>query len=314
MSLLERCFTGLALLLGMTLFVVNPADAQSVAPREITGVVQDPQTKTPIVGAKVTLTTVDQQVATVTSGTNPVMTSATGSYSFMVTPGVYRLEVEKDGYVKSILTQSTPGGSTSAYFYTSQPSMSANLPLVTTQDAQAQNVGTSQSLFVNPDGTLTSECTTPPEVSDVFPIPNSKVKNLFPTIQFTLKKGDPTIPGLDRNCVKMFINDKEVTPTITGTDEELTVTYKPIDPVGKETHVRIEACDKSKNPNKLIKEFVFYSDAGSLYSSPEIDAKYSQMDGLIATGMGKYSLFLLVSMLFASLIVFGIYHKKRKKS
>lgn len=312
---MERFLTATVLILGVTLFAINPALAQTaeqtIVPREITGVVQDPVTKVAIEGAKVSIYTVDQVLATVSTGTNPVITPASGAYSFAVIPGVYRIEVEKEGYVKSILSQTLPSGDTSAYFYTTQPSTTANLPLVSEEDSGTVGADGAGALYVNPDGTLTTECKTPPVVDDVFPIPNSKVKNLFPTIQFTLKKGDPAAPGLDRNCVKMFINDKEVIPTITGTEEELTVTYKPTDPVGAETNVRIEACDKSKTPNKIIKEFVFYSDTGSLYSSPEIDAKYSQMNKLTATGTTKYTIFAALSLMLAGA---GLYVWQRRKN
>lgn len=317
MSLIERLFTATALVLGMLLFVVNPANAQTpqtetLPVRTIMGSVIDQSTTSPIAGAKVTLYSLDQQVAQVQSGSNPQTTGPDGNYSFSVYPAVYRLEVEKDGYLKSVLTQAGGQNGSGGYFYVNMPTVSANMPMLSTSDAQGQNISADSVLFVNPDGSISSECTTPPEISDIFPIPNSKVKNLFPTIQFTVKKGDPTIKGLNRECLKMFVNGKEVVPTITGTDQEYTVTYKPVDPIGAETKVRIEACDNNKDPNKVVKEVVFYPDTGSLYPSSDVAGKMSRMDELIATGDAKYYLLIILSMGIAGIIVRQIFRRKQK--
>lgn len=313
MNLIERLFTGAALILGMLLFFVDPADAQSMQElptRVVSGVVLDQETGGVLSGASVSLYNVDYQLATVVGGSNPVISGSEGNYSFTVVPGVYRLEVKKDGFLKSILSQTT-GDTTSGFFYVNVPNFSANMPLLSTSAAASRNIDESSSLFVNPDGTLSTECTAPPEITDIFPIPNSKVKNLFPTIQFKLKKGDPSIKALNKDCIKLFVNDKQVTPTITGNGDEYTVTYQPVDPVGKETKVRIEACDTNAIPNKLVKEIIFYSDAGSLYSSPDVDSKLGRIENLIATGEAKYYLFFLLSMVVAGIIVHQIFKRKK---
>lgn len=314
MSLIERILTASALVLGMLLFVINPANAQStttIPVRVIMGSVLDQGNTSPLSGARVSLYTTDQALAEVQSGTNPQVTGADGTYSFSVYPGVYRLEVEKDGYLKSVLAQAGGQNESGGYFYVNMPTVSVNMPVLSDAAAKDQNISADSVLFVNPDGTVSSECSTPPEVTDIFPIPNSKVKNLFPTIQFTLQKGDPTIKGLNRDCIKMFINGKEVVPVIAGSEDQYTVTYKPVDPVGTETKVRIEACDLNKDPNKLIKEVVFYSDAGSLYPSPDVEGKMSRMQELIATGEAKYYVLLLVSMVAAGVVVHQIYRRKK---
>lgn len=317
MSLTERFFMATALILGMSLFIVNPADAQTppespIPVRTITGAVIDQGTSAPISGAKVSLYTLDQQLAEVQSGTNPQTTGADGGYSFSVYPAVYRLEVERDGYLKSVLTQMGGQNGSGGYFYVNMPTISANMPMLSSSDAQAQNISGDSVLFVNPDGSISSECTTPPEITDIFPIPNSKVKNLFPTIQFTVRTGDPTIKGLNRNCLKMFVNGKEVVPVITGTDQEYTVTYKPVEPIGAETKVRIEACDTNKTPNKVVKDVVFYPDTGSLYPSSDVAGKMSRMDELIATGDAKYYILILISMAAAGIVVHQIFRRKKK--
>ncbi|MFN7160783.1 MAG: carboxypeptidase-like regulatory domain-containing protein [Candidatus Gracilibacteria bacterium] len=317
MSLIERFFTATAIILGMSLFIVNPADAQTpsdqtIPVRIITGAVMDQGTSAPLAGAKVSLYTLDQQLAEVQNGSNPQTTGADGGYSFSVYPAVYRLEVEMDGYLKSVLTQTGGQNGSGGYFYVNMPTISANMPMLSSDDAQAQNISGDSVLFVNPDGSISSECTSPPEVTDIFPIPNSKVKNLFPTIQFTVKTGDPTIKGLNRDCLKMFVNGKEVVPVITGTDKEYTVTYKPVDPIGAETKVRIEACDNNKVPNKVVKEIVFYPDTGSLYPSSDVAGKMSRMEELIATGDAKYYILIVISMGVAAIVVRQIFRRKRK--
>lgn len=312
--------------------LMQPAFAQlplsgSVPERTLYGVVYDGDSNDPLDGAEVRIYSANGMLARLSEGQNPVNTPTDGSFRFKVTPGTYRIEVEKSGYIRSIFggvdvnygnTKQEFTPKVGEYFYVSSPEVKIDIPMQKSVDAQKAYTEETKVLFVTPDGTLSETCTVPPLITDITPLPQSILGSMVPTITFRVLRGDPSIEGVDKACMKLFVNGEDVTSQmeVTGAKEEYNVSYTPKQILNGETKVRIEACDLNPDPNKAIKEFSFFNISPYKPSADQsLDDQLRKLNQLVATGPIDGSLMLfLAGTLMGSAITFVYHRKVLKKS
>lgn len=324
-------FRGLIFSLFFASVMVQPAFAQlplggNVQERTLYGIIYDGESNNPIDGANVRIYGANGMLAKVSTGNNPIITPSNGAFSFKVYPGTYRIEVEKAGFIRSIFggvdvnygnTKQEFTPKVGEYFYVSAPEVKIDIPMQRSVDAQKAYSEDTKVLFVTPDGTLSETCTVPPLITDITPLPQSILGSMVPTITFRVLRGDPSIEGIDKSCMKLFVNNEDVTSKmqITGKKEEYNVSYTPTEVLNGETKVRIEACDLNKDPNKAIKEFSFFNISPYKPSADQsLDDQLRNINQLVATGPldGSLALF-LAGTIMGSIITF-FFHKRAARS
>ncbi len=321
---------GLIFSLFFATILIQPAFAQlplsgNVQERVLYGVVYDGDSNAPIEGADVRMYSANGMLARLSEGNNPIVTGADGAFRYKVFPGTYRIEVEKAGFIRSIFggvdvnyatgkQEFTP--KVGEYFYVSAPEVKIDIPMQRSMNYEKAYSEDTKVLFVTPDGTLSEVCTVPPLITDITPIPQSILGSMLPTITFRVLRGDPSIEGVDKACVKLFVNDQDVTSKmeVTGQKEEYHVSYTPTDILTGETKVRIEACDLNPDPNKAIKEFSFFNISPYRPSADQsLDDQLRKLNELVATGPIDGSLMLFLTGTFMGSVVTFFYHRKMKR-
>lgn len=317
---------GTTLLLAIITFSVVFVDAQltgttNIESRVVKGVVYDGDTGQSLAGATLKVYNASGLLATLQDGENPYVTTQGGQFKFAVLPGTYRIEVQKDGYVSSVLggvdvrygSNSSPHSPQAGeYFYVANPEVTVDVPMQKVVQT-SQVTENTKVLFVTPDGQLSSTCTIPPVITDITPLPQSVLGSLLPTITFRVLRGDPSIEGVNKDCINLLINGKKVQPTITGTKEEYSVSYTPDTLLEGETKVRIEACDLNPDPNRAIKEFSFFSISPYHPSANQtLDDNLANVNQLISTGAPTWSYWTMLLLFGAVGIAYGYVSTKKK--
>jgi len=309
--------------------LLQPAFAQlplggNVQERTLFGVVFDGDSNAPIDGAEVRIYGANGMLAKISEGNNPLTTGTDGAFRFKVYPGTYRIEVEKGGYIRSIFggvdvnygnTKQEFTPKVGEYFYVSSPEVKIDIPMQKSVDSQKLYTEETKVLFVTPDGTLSETCTVPPLITDITPLPQSILGSMVPTITFRVLRGDPSIEGVDKTCMKLFVNGEDVSSQmeITGQKEEYNVSYTPKVVLNGETKVRIEACDLNADPNRAIKEFSFFNISPYKPSADQsLDDQLRNLNQLVATGPLDGSLMLFLAGTLLGSVVTFIYHRKMK--
>ncbi len=317
---------GTVLALALLSFSFLQADAQliggvAIEPRVVKGVVYDGETGVSLSDATIKVYNASGILATLHQGDNPYKTVTGGQFRFAVLPGTYRIEVERNGYIRSIFGGvdvrygTTDGLNPQAgqYFYVSTPEVTIDVPMqhvVETTNVTEQT----RVLFVTPDGKLSDVCTIPPLITDITPLPQSVLGSLLPTITFRVLRGDPSIEGINKDCINLFVNGEKVQPQVTGAKEEYFVSYTPKTLLEGETKVRIEACDLNPDPNKAIKEFSFFSISPYRPAANEIlDDQLANINRLIATGLPTWTYLLLLAAIGAVGLGYGYIVTVHKK-
>lgn len=106
--------------------------------------------------------------------------------------------------------------------------------------------------------------TTPPEVVEWFPSPDSHDVPIRPQIMVNL--GDSG-SGVDDESVSMFLDNREIIPQISGNQELLVLTYTPKYDFsfGKKVRLEISAWDLASPPNEMQEEIIFTIKPETLY-------------------------------------------------